>query len=79
MVKALIFCSYHACEKMNNFLITFIIGLNDTGWFFPTCVPAFLTLFYFQVRTLQFVPVCQKMLTCKIVVFVTFGFITLEN
>ena len=47
--------------------------------FLPTCDAAFLTLFYLQMRTLKFVPVCQEMLKCKIVVFLIFGFITLKN
>ena len=47
--------------------------------FLPACVPTFLTLFYLQMRTLQFVPVCHEILTCKIVVFLIFGFITLKN
>lgn len=47
--------------------------------FLPTCVPAFLTLFYLQMRTLQFVPVCHEMLIYKIVVFLIFGFMTLKN
>ena len=74
MVETPIFCLSHACEKMNIFLITLhIIGLNDNKWFFPICVPAFLTLFSFQIRTLKFFPVCHKVLSYKIVVFLIFA------